>query len=196
MINLAKTTFPTEQNPNLSFKLMDAKNISFQEEFDLAFSNAALHWILDQKTVLKGVQKALKLNGRLLFQMAGKGNAQAVLELFDELMVMLPWRQYFEGFTFPYTFHDPQKYRQLLVAAELEPVRVELVPRDMKFPNPEGMAGWVRTTWLPYTERIPPEMRETFVKEIVSRYLTTHPADSQGVIHLGMMRLEVEAKKC
>ncbi len=135
------------------------------------------------------------MQGRLLFQMAGKGNAQAVLTLFDELFKTPQWRRYFEDFTFPYAFLNQQEYTQLLVQAGLKPLRVELFSRDMKFPSAEGMAGWVRTTWLPFTERIPIEQRDSFVFEIVNRYLTAHPADEHGIVHLGMVRLEVEAEK-
>ena len=195
MINLAKTTFPVEQYPNVTFKVIDARNIPFQEEFDIAFSNAALHWIIEQKAILKGVQRSLKPHGRILFQMAGKGNAQAVLSLFDELLVLPEWKCYFEGFTFPYAFLNPQEYRQLLLQAGLKPLRVELFPRDMKFPSAEGLAGWVRTTWLPFTERIPIQQRDSFVKEIVNRYTANHPVDAEGIVHLAMVRLEVEAIK-
>ena len=195
MIKLAKNTFQKEQYPNLTFHLMDARSLSFEEEFDLAFSNAVLHWIIDQKAVLQSVQSSLKSHGRILFQMAGKGNAQAVLKIFDELLVLPQWQRYFDGFTFPYAFLGLQEYRQLLVDADLKPVRIELIPRDMKFPGAEGMAGWIRTTWLPFTQRIPVEMRDDFVREIISRYLVNHPADAEGVIHLDMMRLEVEAQK-
>jgi trans-aconitate 2-methyltransferase len=65
----------------------------------------------------------------------------------------------------------------------------------MKHAGEEGLAGWIRTTWLPYTERLPIERRDLFVKEIAARYLKNHPADIEGVVHLGMIRLEVEAYK-
>ena len=195
MINLAKSTFQNEQSPNLTFQLMDARNLSFDAEFDLAFSNAALHWIADQKAVLQGVQRSLKSKGRLLFQMAGKGNAQEVLKLFDELLVLPQWQRYFNNFTFPYSFLSSQEYHQLLLEVGLKPIREDLFPKDMTFPNAEGMAGWIRTTWLPFTERIPIEKRNGFVEEIVNRYLEDHPLDADGVIHLGMVRLEVEAQK-
>ena len=74
-------------------------------------------------------------------------------------------------------------------------MRVEVFPKEMKHAGAEGLAGWVRTTWLPYTERLPVEKRDLFVKEIVDRYLRNHPADAEGTVHLGMMRLEVEACK-
>lgn len=195
MINLAKTTFTSEKHQNLAFYQMDARSLAFQEEFDIAFSNAALHWILDQKAVLKGVQRCLKPQGRVLFQMAGKGNAKAVLDIFDELLELPQWRRYFEGFSFPYAFLGAEGYRGLLLDAGLIPLRAELFPKDMKFPSTEGLAGWVRTTWLPFTQRIPADQRDSFVSEIVNRYLVQHPADADGTIHLGMMRLEVEAKK-
>jgi trans-aconitate 2-methyltransferase len=195
MIKLAETSFISKATPNLSFQLMDARNLAFREEFDIAFSNAALHWILDQKTVLLGVQRSLKPHGRVLFQMAGKGNAKAILDIFEELLVLPQWQRYFEGFIFPYAFLDSEKYRVLLLEAGYEPLRVESFPKDMKFPDAEGLAGWVRTTWLPFTQRIPYEQRDSFVKEIVNRYLAAHPTDTKGVIHLGMNRLEVEAIK-
>ncbi len=195
MIKLAKTTFPSEEYTNLSFQVMDARHLTFQAEFDVAFSNAALHWILDQKTVLQGVQRSLKPAGRVLFQMAGKGNAQAVLKLLDEMCTEGKWRGFFEGFKFPYAFLSAEEYRALVLEAGFEPLRVEVFPKDMKFVGADAMAGWVRTTWLPFTERIPVKLRDSFVEEIVNCYLERHPADAEGVVHLGMVRLEVEAKK-
>ena len=47
----------------------------------------------------------------------------------------------------------------------------------MKFNGAEGLAGWVRTTWLPFTDRLPAELKPKFVEEIVNRYLKEHPAE-------------------
>jgi trans-aconitate 2-methyltransferase len=195
MINLALSTFSKKDYPNLSFQVMDARKLIFQAEFDLIFSNAALHWVVDQKAVLSGVHRILKPSGKLLFQMAGKGNAQDVLGILDDLLIEKPWKSFFDGFTFPYAFYGPEQYRALLIEADLKPHRVELFPKNMKLAGAEGLAGWIRTTWLPYTERLPIERRDWFVNEIVNRYLTNHPVDVDGVVHLGMMRLEVEAYK-
>lgn len=131
MINLAQSNFSKKDFHNLTFQVMDARKLVFQAEFDLIFSNAALHWIIDQKTVLQGVQKSLNAGGRLLFQFAGKGNAQAVLCILDDLLVEDPWRACFEGFTFPYSFCGPEEYRALLIESDLKPLRVELFPKDM-----------------------------------------------------------------
>ncbi len=195
MIDLANHAFPQKDYPNLSFQVMDARKLSFECEFNVVFSNAALHWIVDQKAVLKGVQKSLKPGGRLLFQMAGKGNAKDILILINELVIVKPWKEFFGGMTFPYGFYNPEEYNAYLHQAGLIAERVELFPKDMKFSGAEGLAGWVRTTWLPFTDRLPAELRSKFVESIVSRYLEKYPADDEGIVHVGMMRIEVEAYK-
>ncbi len=96
---------------------------------------------------------------------------------------------------FPYGFYNAEEYTAFIKQAGLLAERVELFPKDMKFDGAEGLAGWVRTTWLPFTDRIPVELRPKFVELIVDRYIERHPMDNEGVVHVGMMRIEVEAHK-
>jgi trans-aconitate methyltransferase len=65
----------------------------------------------------------------------------------------------------------------------------------MTYPARDEFAGWIRTTWLPYLQRIPENLRMSFINDIVDKYLTRYPADGEGIIHIGMVRLEVEAVK-
>lgn len=195
MIKLAKQNFTTKDYPNLSFHVIDARDLTFQAEFDGAFSNAALHWIVDQKSVLQGVKQSLKSGGLLLFQMAGNGNAKDILSIIEQLMPVEPWKQYFQGMAFPYGFFGPDEYRAFLKQAGLVADKIELFPKDMKHQGAEGLAGWVRTTWLPFIDKLPEELRARFVAEIVNRYLKEHPTDEEDVVHVGMMRLEVYAHK-
>ena len=195
MIDLAKKAFLQKDYPNLCFQIMDARKLTFESEFDVVFSNAALHWIVEQKAVLAGVQRSLKQGGRLLFQMAGKGNAKDILSLINELITVEPWKGFFSNMTFPYGFYDQEEYTSFMRQAGLLAERVELFPKDMKFKDAEGLAGWVRTTWLPFTDRLPVELRSKFIGLIVNNYLKQHPADAAGVVHVGMMRIEVEGHK-
>ena len=195
MINQAKSTFPKQKYPNLNFMLMCAQQLEFHQEFDVAFSNAALHWVMDQKSVLAGVYQSLKSGGKVLFQMGGKGSSQPVIDIFDHLRTTEKYQRFFKDFKFPYYFPTPQEYKPLLLHAHLEPIRVELMVKDMKFPDAEGMMGWLRTTWLPFTERVPVELREEFINDIAEGYLDIHPPNKDGSIHVDMVRLEVEARK-
>lgn len=193
MITLAQKNFPLTKYPNLSFVLLDAININFKNRFDIAFSNATLHWVKDQLAVLKGVKKSLKNSGRILFQMGGEGNAQDIIATVDKLIKDKEWRIYFNNFSFPYTFCSPDEYSQLLTDAGLSPKRLELIPKDMVQKGKEGLAGWIRTTWLPYTERIPENKREIFIDDIINLYNKSFSIDNNGLFHVKMVRLEVEA---
>ncbi|MCL2135308.1 MAG: methyltransferase domain-containing protein [Candidatus Bathyarchaeota archaeon] len=194
MVKLAKNNSSSSKYANLSFEVMDARNIRFQEKFDVVFSNAALHWVLDQVMVLKGVAQCLKSQGRLLFQMGGRGNMESVISCLDELRALPKWKGYFSDFSFPYAYLGVEEYRALLNEAMLTPLRVELLPKVMKFSNAEGLAGFVRTVCLPYTERVPSELRDTFVKQCVDLHMLKQHLNKQDVIQVNMMRLEVEAR--
>lgn len=196
MIQLARVNFPASENSNLSFKQMDAVGLNFDEEFDVVFSNAALHWVKDQQAVLKGISRSLRNGGKILLQMGGKGNAR---DLFDIVRIMgedKKWAPYFKGFGIPYTFCDPEEYRQWLQITELCSVRVELLEKDMVHNGKEGLTGWLRPVSLPYTNRIPETLHSYFIDELVERYLQNHPLDDEGKSHVRMVRLEVEAEKC
>lgn len=59
----------------------------------------------------------------------------------------------------------------------------------------EGLAGWLRTTWMPFLRCVPDESRGQFLDEVFDAYLKIRPVDSDGLAHLSMVRLEVEAAK-
>ena len=159
MITLARRTFPQDTYTNLSFQMMDVRVLTFIEKFDRVFSNAALHWIINHKSVLHGVQRSLKSGGKLLFQMGGKGNAHDILEVLNDMIREEPWRKFFSDFSFPYSFYEPEEYTAWLLEADLKPERAELLQKDMKLPGKAGLAGWIWTTWMPYTESFPPNLR-------------------------------------
>lgn len=194
MIAFALQNFSLDKSPNLAFQVMDARELNFTGEFDVVFSNAALHWVIDHLPILRGVKKSLKPSGRVLFQMGGRGNAAKVFELIETLLKSPRWREYFADFSFPYGFYGPEQYTDWLISASLEPKRVELVTKDMIHSDKEKLKAWIRTTWLPYTHRIPVTQRDTFIETIATEYIDNNPLDSDGSIHVEMVRLEVEAE--
>ena len=194
MVRRASAAFPPTSNPNLSFQRMDAGALSFEAPFDVAFSNAALHWLRDHASMLRGVAAILKPGGRLLFQMGGRGNGAEIFSVLDEMIAADTWRQYFSRIEFPWGFYGPEEYDGWLAAAGLRAKRIELLPRDMKQKGRDGLMGWVRTTWMPYTERVPEPLREKFLSEAVDRYLSRHPLTADGDAVVRMVRLEVEAE--
>ena len=105
------------------------------------------------------------------------------------------WARYFKDFTFRWGFFGPEEYKNWLDQVGLRAVRVELIPKEMVQPGIEGLASWVESTWLAYIERVPDGLRHDFICEIAEGYVSTHPLDSDGQVHVEMVRLEVEAEK-
>ena len=195
MLRFARDRFPSVSWPNLDFHYGDASDLQYEDSFDLVLSFACLHWVQDHGPVLEGIKHSLKNGGRVLMQFGGRDNAAAILAVVDDLISEEKWSGYFEAFQFPYGFFGPDEYRTWLEIAGLKALRVELVAKDMVQIGREGLVSWFKSTWLPYIERVPEDLRMDFIYEVVDRYIQAYPLDDKGCVHVGMVRLEVEAEK-
>jgi trans-aconitate 2-methyltransferase len=223
MIAFAKRTFPAKKHPNLTFCVMDARQLqsvegrvtpcaphrgqvvngahrltrpaSLSGRFDVVFSNAVLHWVDDHQAILRGAAVVLKPGGRLIVSCGGKGNAQDVFVALRPEMRLARWRRFFRKMPKPYFFYASEDYENWLPRFGFKTRRVELVPKDANYKGKRGLAAWLRTTWLPYTQCVPEDLREEFIAAVVERYIAKHPADESGNIHVRMVRLEIDAVK-
>jgi trans-aconitate 2-methyltransferase len=163
--------------------------------FDIVFSNAALHWVDDHQAFLRGAASVLKAGGRLVVSCGGKGNAHEVFLALRPEMRLKHWRPFFRKLAAPYFFYRPADYEKWLPQAGFRTRRVKLSPKDAVYPGCDGFAAWFRTTWLPYTQRVPENLREEFIAAVTDRYLARHPPDADGRVHVRMVRLEIDAVK-
>jgi trans-aconitate 2-methyltransferase len=195
MIDLACRTYPAGNFSNLRFLLMDAQKLNFTDAFDVIFSNAVLHWVDDHRKVLSGIHNSLRSRGKILLQMGGKGNVADMMAVMLSMSRQPVWKTYFQGFTSPFNFYGLDEYGGWLAEAGLTPLRIELIPRDMALRGKEGLCGWVRTVWHPFIHRVPETNQQEYIDQAVDLYLQDHPADENGFVHVGVVRLEVEAEK-
>ena len=196
MIALAKQSFADV--PNLRYERMDAQKIELPERFDLAFSNAALHWFKDHESFLASLHRHMKSGGRLQFNCGGKGNASGILKAVLAEIGTPEWSGFFPPDVaaparLPFAFFDAPEYEALLRRNGFVPKRVEIVNKDMLQDGWTGLAGWVRTTWMPFTNHVPEESREKFIAQVVARYAQGHPLNAEGKSGVRMARLVVEA---
>jgi SAM-dependent methyltransferase len=135
-------------------------------EFDAAFSNAALHWMLDPDAVAAGVYSVLKPGGRFVGEMGGAGN---IASLRAGIRAELQDRGY------PIPAEDPQWYPaveefvRLYGCAGFVEIQAHLIPRPTLLPG--GVAGWVKTFrsgWLDVAE-VPEDAREEVAAAIEAR---------------------------
>lgn len=195
MIALTQQLYSSNSHPNLQFRIMDARNLQFDNLFDIVVSTSALHWVLDHRPVLAGIYKSLRVGGRIFLQMGGKGNAEELFIAIEPLINSGNWRKYFINFNFPWGFYDDLDYKKWLIETGFSIKRVELIPKIMLHQNRNAFEGWIRMTWLQYINRIPKNMQDNFISDIAVAYLKSHPANENGMIRLKMLRLEAEAIK-
>ena len=193
MVEFAHQQFPLEHFPNLRFRWGDASRLAYRHEFDLVVSFASLHWVSDHLAVLSGIKRGLDAGGRAVLQFGGKGNAALISDVANEIATHRRWKGYFVGFTYPWFFYSVEEYAGFLKRVGLSAKRVQLIPKDMVHDGKEGLMGWLRTVFLPYTQRLPEALREDFVAEIASTYVERRPPDENGGVHVEMVRLQVEA---
>ena len=95
----------------------------------------------------------------------------------------------------PFYFCSVAEYSGWLKETGFEPVRLELIPMDMTQRGREGFLGWIRTIWHPFIHRVPESKQQEFIRQAADLYLTNHPIDMEGLVHIDVVRLEVEAVK-
>lgn len=193
MIAHAREKHLGDPRANLDFAVADAARLAFSEQFDLVVSFTCLHWVSDQPAVLAGIARALAPGGRTFLHFAGRGNVAGMRAVIEDVCARRAWRAAFADFSFPWCFPEAVSYRRLVEEAGLVPMRVELLRTQMLHEGVPALAGWLRTTWLPYLDRLPHERRDAFVDDVVTAYLTVRPADDLGRIWIDAVRLETEA---
>jgi SAM-dependent methyltransferase len=109
-------------------------------EFDAAFSNAALHWMLDPDAVASGVFAMLKPGGRFVGEMGGEGN---IATLRGGIRAELSERGYDLPADDPQWYPSCEEFVRLYACAGFTRIQAQLIPRPT--PLPAGVAAWVKT---------------------------------------------------
>jgi len=195
MVRHAANCFAGSAHPNLSFELADAAALPFEDAFSVVFSNAALHWVRDHGPVIAGIARALRAGGRFVAQMGGAGNVATVIASFEAVMHRPRWMRDCEACESTYGFHRAGDYARWLHAAGFEVREARLIPKDMAHPDRAAFVGWLRSAWHPYTSAVGTAERPEFIEEVAADFLTAHPPDADGCIHVPTVRLQVRAEK-
>ena len=168
-------------------------------------------------------RRCLHPGGRLIVSCGGKGNAQDVFVALRPEMRAKALARVFPEHGQAIFFSQPRRItKQWLPRFGFETqTRETCTPKTPTYKGREGLATWLRTTWLPYVQRVPdnvaqasrlsgpglkdklactmPELpsspREEFIAAVTDRYLAKHPPDSKGLVHVRMVRLEIDAEK-
>lgn len=191
MIYFSRKKFPSSNYVNLKFEYLDVLDMKFESSFDLVTSFACLHWVKNHLTVLKNIKQSLKPGGKLLLQCAGRRTNDDLTASGRDVIRSDKWKKYFREFSNPYGTYGPEEYHAWLALAGLEELKVEMTIEEMILPGRAGLEGFIRTTWLPITERVPEELRLQLIREISERHLENNPLrDNLARVNMSVMLVE------
>jgi 2-isopropylmalate synthase len=120
-------------------QVMSGEALTFQNEFDAVFSNAALHWMPEFKTVIQGVYAALKHGGRFVGEFGGAGNIQHLIEAMSAAFAKFPE---LGEFSTPWYFPTDQAYARALEDQGFQVPVIQLIPRPT--PLKTGVREWLK----------------------------------------------------
>ncbi len=155
---------------NLRFLRIDINELDFTERFDVVISNATLHWVKDHKRLLRNVQQALRVGGRLRFNFGGDGNCSHFLKVIREAMRLENFASYFAQFEWPWYMPSIDEYRALVESSEMHDVQVWPENADQYFPDEETVIRWIDQPCLvPFLAHVPISNKDAFRKFVVRR---------------------------
>lgn len=170
-------------------RVEDAHELSYQEEFDAAFSNAALHWLkADPQRVLYNVRRALKPGGRFVGEMGGDGNVRTIRDVIHRT---LRSRGIDPEPVDPWYFPSLEEYRAKLERADFTVDRIEIFPRPTLLFS--GVQSWLDTHAWSFLGAVPEAQRPAFRTEVISQ-LRPHLCDSTGSWTADYVRLRFRAR--
>ncbi|PJD97926.1 MAG: hypothetical protein CK425_02015 [Parachlamydia sp.] len=192
MIDFARANFPADQHANLQFVLKDAQNLDYHETFDILFSFTAVQWIADHEMFLKKAHESLKPLGTFAITMP-MGLPANLEQAVNEKISSLQWVSYFQGFSTGWNFVSEVDYAKLLATNQFISKRFAVVPQNDIFPTRAVFEKFINQ-WFPYLRPLPQNLKQTFLTEVVDRYLEleTFPNDE---VHFKVRRLEIVATK-
>ena len=138
-------------------------------EFDLVFSNAALHWVEGHEELWSRLAAALRPGGQLAVQMpANEDHASHLVA--RALAQEEPYREQLEGYERRFPTLTPSRYASLLdeLGFERQHVRVQVYPHHL--PETRSVVEWVKGSLLtPYRDRLPADAYARFLEEYTAR---------------------------
>ena len=181
---------------NLSFVCLDINDLDFRKEFDLIFSNAALHWVKDHVKLLDKCKRALKANGRIRWSFGGFGNCSNLNETLMEEMGTPEFAPLFAGFQWPWYMPDIAEYAELLDRAGYSYHEITLVNADRYFENGEEITKWIdQPCIVPFLDHLKDEGLKTRFRNLVVTKMLERTARADGTNFETFRRINVTAVK-
>ncbi|EON30358.1 SAM-dependent methyltransferase [Gordonia terrae C-6] len=154
----------------VQFHVDDVLALPFDDDFDIAVSFNALHWVHDQGTALRGIARSLVDGGRAVLQLVCATERPSIEEVAMEVAAQPEWRRYFDGFTAPYVHVESIRFGELATDAGF--VVDDLSVKDLRwqFDSVADFRAWFAVGASDWTSRLPDSAVDDFVGAVIDRY--------------------------
>jgi trans-aconitate 2-methyltransferase len=153
----------------LRFEQRDIGEFTSEGDYDLIFSNAALHWLQDHDDLLARLTAALKPQGQLAVQVPANDDHPTHV-VAAELARQSPFREAMQGYERHWPVLKPQDYAALLYRLGYARQHVRLQVYGHLLDARDGVIEWVKGTLLTdYEKRMPADVFAEFMREYRER---------------------------
>ncbi|MGL6198088.1 MAG: class I SAM-dependent methyltransferase [Lachnospiraceae bacterium] len=188
-------TAEKQQKDNLEFKHMDINEMQFINEFDIIFSNAALHWVKDHSRLLKNTYSALKPQGRILWNFGGDGNCRNFFKVIREIIKRDNYREHFHDFEWPWYMPAMADYDVLVKQSGFSEAKVTEENADRYFSNKEEIIKWIdQPSIVPFIKCIPDHLKASFRNDVIDAMMDLS-LQPDGTCFETFRRIQVSAVK-
>jgi trans-aconitate 2-methyltransferase len=192
MIDTARSR-PEPGGAHVEFRVADARDLPFRDEFDVVVSFNALHWVTEPAAALAGIARALHLAGRAIIQVVC-ASARPSLESVCMAVCRRPeWSGEFGGFEAPFLHVDPARYPELAASVGLAVGDLQVADLDWDFGSREAFAQWIAVGATAWTGRLADGRAAEFVDRVVRDYETV--SGSPGLFRFTQMRAELASPR-
>ncbi len=167
MIRFAQDHFT---HANLRFEMADARRLSFKNQFDLAVSFNALHWIPDQDAALRSIRSALVAAGKTQFRLVTAGARQSLESVVEEARTAPQWKEFFKNFQDPYLRLTPDEYVAVAKRNGFRLLRIKTRDHSWDFRSRQAFADFSAVGLVAWTDRLPVMERQKFLDDVLDRY--------------------------
>jgi len=160
---LARAVENYSQVKNMVLLPLTAQTISFEERFDLVFSNSALQWVREQKNALIRIYRALKKGGRIAFQLPAKNFCPAFSASVKSAIRSGRLENIFETWQSPWYFPTDREYYALLRETGFEDIKTFYREDTVVFSSVNDALRWWGSAGLrPFLDPLTETQREYF----------------------------------